>query len=382
MIGMQTMYQIQKSNTSASSLVDFVARKVAKNWIYLEKDGEIAKKPRDIEQLNKVKEYFSTPTFQNFKNDYFTHYFAGGEVYISQIETLGWSMPYVVDNRTMVKETDSMWFVVWYKQNVLSKSKSYTLKDMYNHIIRKDQDKPYYGISKYFSIVWDALSSTEISKRNYYFFQNNARPDLVVTMENMPGVSTEEYKATLERFEQKYSWSKNSHKTITSNLIKDVKVLEMNHKDLQLLELDVLTMKKMGMLFGIDPRLLGFSDDVGAYATMNEIGKHSLAAISAYQLDFEGDINNIYKLFIDPSFPYTIKCDGETFEDRKVIEESQRKDLELWILTIEEVRSERWLDIKKIPEQAKQHLIKNNVLLLSSLTETQTWTANSNAGSI
>lgn len=191
---------------------------------------------------------------------------------------------------------------------------------MYNHIIKRDPDRPNFGMSKYFSVVYDGLSSGEISKRNFYFFQNNAMPGVVLMLKNIDGAKPEEYVQAIKTFENKYRGSKNTSKVAGSNFIEDVKVLEMNHKDLQLLELDVLTIKKIGMIFGIDPRLLGFSDDVGAYATMNEIAKHSMEALNAYQTDFETDINSVRRMFQDKQCQYIIKADGESIENRKEIE--------------------------------------------------------------
>lgn len=83
--------------------------------------------------------------------------------------------------------------------------KEYDSKSIYNHIVKKDPDSPYNGMSKYEPVVWDALSSEQISKRNYYFFQNNARPDIVVMMKSMPNMKKDEYSHYLDQFEQKYS---------------------------------------------------------------------------------------------------------------------------------------------------------------------------------
>lgn len=238
------------------------------------------------------------------------------------------------------------------------------MKEMYNHIIKRDPDRPNFGISKYYSVIYDVLSSNEIGRRNYYFFVNNAKPGLIVMMKQIEGMKPEEYTEAIRQFEKRYSGASNNNKPIASNAIEDIKILEMNHKDLQLIQLDVLNIKKVGMIFGIDPRLLGFSDDVGAYATMSEIGKHSMDALSTYQRDFEVDINNVYRQFVDPSFEYIIRCDGESYTERENIEDGQRKDIELGIITIEEARSERGLDIRNIPEGAKKHYIKSNLIVL------------------
>lgn len=351
-------YRIQKKNPSAFAMKTKVAQKVGKNWIYLTNNNEVIE---DEEALSKVLKAFSNSSFFSFKDDYFTQYFASGDIYLGAKKYMDWTTKIVtVDSRTIEKIIDKG-EIVWYKQKVWTNNsyqeRKYTIKELYNHIVRRDPDKPNYWMSIYTPIVYDALSSMEISKRNFYFFKNNARPDLVIMFENISWVSQEEYAQALKDFEKKYQWTVNSHKTIASNSIKDIKVLEVNHKDLQLLELDKVSIKKIGMMFGIDPRLLWFSDDVWAYATMKEIGKHSLEALNVYQNDLEQDMNNSYRLFVDPSFKYTIKLDWETFDDRSYIEESQRKDVNMWILTIEEVRIERWLPVDNLPDRTKQPVI-------------------------
>lgn len=106
-INLELFYRLQKSNATCQSLKDLVSLRVAKNGLYLTKpNGDIADKPRDKEYLKGVLEYFETPTLQSFKNDYFTHYFAGGEIFIAQKESLYGTQPVLVDNRTIKKKID------------------------------------------------------------------------------------------------------------------------------------------------------------------------------------------------------------------------------------------------------------------------------------
>jgi hypothetical protein len=51
--------------------------------------------------------------------------------------------------------------------------------------------------------------------------------------------------------------------------------------------------------------------------------------LTQFANQLEIDMNNFYKQFIDKKFPYIIRLDSETFEDRTEIEENQRKDIEL-----------------------------------------------------
>jgi hypothetical protein len=54
-----------------------------------------------------------------------------------------------------------------------------------------------------------------------------------------------------------------------------------------------------------------------------------METLETFSVDFENDLNNFYRKFVDKNFKYKIKVDSETFTDREAIEEGQRKDIEL-----------------------------------------------------
>lgn len=78
-------------------------------------------------------------------------------------------------------------------------------------------------------------------------------------------------------------------------------------------------------------------------------------------------MNNIRQKRQDQKNKYRIKLDGETRTNREVIEEAQRKDIELGILTIEEIRAERELPIDNLPINARKHFIKNSLSLIDNV---------------
>lgn len=126
----------------------------------------------------------------------------------------------------------------------------------YRYIITKfNTENPYEGKSSYETVVFDALSDTEASKRNFYFFRNNAMPNLILTMEDEI-TNPDEVKAAISRFEESYRGSENSNKVMASGGIKEVKTIDFTNKDLDLLELKKFSIKQFGMVFRIDPRFL------------------------------------------------------------------------------------------------------------------------------
>ena len=366
-VSMYDYYNIQKKNPAAYSMVSKISQKVWKNGIYLQ-DSSTWEVVDDPKTMASIISFFYDSSFRSFKHKYYTQYFASGDIYLGVKQVNGVPKAMVIDSRTMSKlvNRDNSNEIVGFKQKVNSKTwvkeKKFTTDEIYNNIVRQDINNPLYGMSIYVPVVYDALAAWEISRRNFFFFRNDAKPWMVIAFDpNVEGVSQDEYEQLIKDFEHRHQWSKNYNKVMASNYIRDIKLIESNHKDLELIKLDVMTIKKIGMIFWIDPRLLWFSDDVGAYATMNKISEHSLESMQSYQNDLEQDMNVAYRMFIDEQMPYIIRLEGETFENKEVVSESHRKDVELWIMTIEEVRAERWLSIDKLPDRAKTPLIRTNI---------------------
>ena len=63
---------------------------------------------------------------------------------------------------------------------------------------------------------------------------------------------------------------------------------------------------------------------------------------------------------------YRIKCDWEQLEEQQEWFESQRKDIQTWIITINEARIDRWLEPVK-EDNCNKHLISRNVVLLEDI---------------
>jgi uncharacterized membrane-anchored protein len=69
--------------------------------------------------------------------------------------------------------------------------------------------------------------------------------------------------------------------------------------------------------------------DSGADRSMYAIREEANETISNLAQQFEDDLNNFYKKFINPSVDFIIKVNSEQFIDRASIEEAQRKDVQL-----------------------------------------------------
>ena len=200
-------------------------------------------------------------------------------------------------------------------------------------------------------IIFDVLWDLEASKTNYYFFLNDAIPWAVFMLKK--DMSKEQLAIASEQIKNKFSWSENKYKFLVSNWVEDVKTLVMSHTDMDFLNQRKFTVDKISATFNCPKELLWYVSDNWGYSKIKEITKEFIdTTIREYEEYLESCINilisNFAKdLLIDLSI-YTVRCDSETFSDRNIIEENQRKDIAIWIITINEAREERWLELYNI----------------------------------
>jgi hypothetical protein len=120
--------------------------------------------------------------------------------------------------------------------------------------------------------------------------------------------------------------------------------------------------KKMWILYQIDPRIIWYTQNAWADRSIASIRKEAKETLVNLSNQLEADMNRFYKQFIDKKFPYIIRLDSETFDDRLEIEENQRKDIVLGLQTINEIRLERWLEEYK-QDWANKPILQSNLLI-------------------
>jgi hypothetical protein len=236
--------------------------------------------------------------------------------------------------------------------------------------LEEDPNNTYNGLSILEWIIWEALSDQEASKRNFYFFKNNWVPNAVFMIDDSWEYSEDEIKIVSDKIKADLTGSENAHKFIISNWIKDVKTIALTNKDIEFINLRKLTTEKVCATFGVPKNILWYVDDVNFsnWVTMSENYVEYTIAPNAKFLEYI--INSFYNKFIDKTLFskwITIKLDSESVNKREFIEKWQREDIKLWIITINEIRKERWLEEYKLDE-ANKPLIPQWFNLLEDIT--------------
>lgn len=353
-IGMDTMYMIQRMNTEAQSAKDLIVKMVGKKWMLFTKNKKVYEdKKRERKILNLFKDPH-TNSFKCFRDKYYTNSFCSGMVNCFIATMWDWSNRIqVLDSRKVVKILDDFWNVKWFKYGW----KDLPLEKTYWQVTKYDPDNQNYWMSVYESIIFDAMSDYEASKRNYYFFKNNAMPSVILTMEE-DIENPDEVTEAIKRFEDKYKGSEKSHWILASGWIKEVRTIDFTNKDLELLELKKFAIKKMGVVFWFDPRFLWYRDwengSHSEYQLMASQSDKSMTSFADILEEFMFDI--VVKIY--PDFNYdSIQLVNDQFLDATAKQEMILKKLEKWTITIAQAIKELWYTTDNLPEYLNNYFL-------------------------
>ena len=367
-INLNDLYLLKEKTSDIATCHDIISNKTALNWLLLKnKKWEILHKDEYQNEYDYLKSLFIEWTFRFWKDDFFTQSLFSWENYLEPIYDLYWKIKTftTLDSRNMSKILDKNWVVIAYRQrtywwiNKAEFKKDEIIYSMFKRSVKNSN----YAFSKLEPLIFDVLWDFEAWKRNYYFFKNNAIPDSIIMIN--PEADQSQIDNVIEQLKKKYTWWENAHKFIASWAIKDIKELNISSKDMEFIQMRWLTTDKISSTFQVPKKLLWYEWKFWWNSEINSIKKEFYQwTIAWYEAYLESVINNWIqqfkdKLRIDLS-EYIIISDTEHFDNRELEFENQRKDIWLWILTINEVRALRWFDKYKI-EQADKPYIQNNL---------------------
>jgi len=366
-ISLQTFYDLYKKNPDIRQSVRKIANSVSRNGIYLEDNDWKVIEDRELQDV--VLWYLKTPTFLNFKIDLFRNYLLSWEVYVTPMSNLKWEVVWfeVLDSRSMTKIVDIYWNIKKYKQaNSKGATKEYKAEDICYFQLETDINNSNLWMWLLHWVIWDALSDLEATKTNYMFYENNAIPNSILLLENT--LSDKEMMLAKEQFNTQYKGTGNAHKMLIGGWVKDIKTLSVTPRDMEFINQRKMTTEKISAVFWVPKSILGYVDNVN-YANAKELRKEYLEwTIIPYQNDFENILNTIASKFLPLIYEnYWIRCDWEQVDETEIIYENQRKDIALWVISINEARLDRWLEASK-DENADKLMINRNMVLLEDIT--------------
>lgn len=259
----------------------------------------------------------------------------------------------ILDPRTMTKFIDSKGNITGYRQySSKGETRNYSTDEVAYFQFETDNDNNAFGLSALEGVVWDALTDLEANKSNYYFFDNDSVPRAVFILNDAMDYEDDEVLAQVDSLKSQMTGSENKHKSITSNLIKDVKPIALNNKDMEFINQRKLTTEKVCATLEIPKSLLGYVDNVN-YANAENLYKSWIETVIRPDEEYyEFIMNTCLAKFTQDAQGYIVRLEGEDTNDVFKLHEDERKDVEKGIRTINEVRIDRGLDpLEDIPEE-------------------------------
>ena len=364
-INNNVFYTLYQKNPEIRSSVAKISMAVSRNWLILtNKSWEVVNNPKDYKEIVKM---FCQPTFASFKKELFKHFLISWELYIVPTKDLFGNNVWfqILDSRTVSKSVDIYWNILSFQQFSQNKTQTYQRDEVFYYQFEKSIVNENDWMWLMYWVIWDALSDLKSSEKNYALFENDSIPWWMLLLDWE--LSADEMKIAKEQFEREFRWTKNSHKMLVAWWIKDVKTLSVSQRDMEFINQKKLTIEKVSATFGVPKSILWYTDSVN-YANSKEMRKEYLEwTIRPYEKDFEYILNTLIEKFYPKIYAqYNILIDWESTEDKDKIYEEQRKDIVLWIKTIDEIREERELEPYNTDE-SKNPLISWNMVLLEEV---------------
>lgn len=363
-ISLQTFYDLYKMNGDIRQAISKIAKAVSRNGLYL---VDNQKNIVDDQVLtDEVYELFKTPTFLKFKTDLYRNYFLSWELYIIPIYNLKWEIYWfqVLDSRLVLKDTDEYGNITRFlvTNPKTAQAKIYKPDELAYFKFESDVNYEVNGMWLLYWVVYDWLCDLEAMKTNYALYENNSIPNSILILND--DMTENEIKIAKEQFDIQFRWSENAHKMLIGWWIKEVKTISITPRDMEFINQRKMTVEKISAVFGVPKSILWYIEDVN-YSNGREMKKEFLEwTIKPFEEDFENIINVLLDKFVPEIYKnYWLKCDWEQLEETQEWYNWQRADVEKWILTINEVRIDRWLEPSE-EENCNKHIIsRNNVLL-------------------
>lgn len=128
-----------------------------------------------------------------------------------------------------------------------------------------DPNHEVFGMSPIEPILWEARTDIAAMLRNFFFFKNNASPDVhFILDESITGEDA--IRGAAENIKNQFQGVQNSHKSAVLAGVKDIKTINISQRDMEFLGGRRFTIEKICSCYGIPKAVLNYTDSVN-YST-------------------------------------------------------------------------------------------------------------------
>ena len=351
-------YRLYRQNTDIRRCIEELYQTAGQDWYILTNKAWNIRWDVLVENVLNFENRFG-----EFKSTIVRDLSVAWNVFIIPIKNASWKIIWfqILDPRTIRIVANKYWEVLRYIQVKWSDSIIFQPNEIFHFKDSIDPDNEVFWISKVETLVYDVMGDSESSKSNYAYFKNNWVPSTIITLDNE--LSEQELNIALEQLKKQFSWWANKHRVSASTWIKDIKVIWSTIKDMEFVQLRWFTTERICCAFWVPKTILWYSDNVNFSTSDNMYRKYIENTIRPLQNQLEIIFNSLIYL-VNPTITFKLLDNNEIW-----IKETTDRNLLLlanWIMTINEIRKQLWMDLIK-SEIANTPIIKQWFVLLDDV---------------
>ncbi len=299
-------------------------------------------KDPDLQEVRKAESILTAnKTFRRLKSDLIQDSHIAGNAYLLLQKSAGNGQflgVQQVDPRTLSVVTDQYGTILRWVQKVKAETQEFQPDEILHFKIQRDPNSPVFGLSPLEPVIWDIRTDLAALVSNYAFFENDAQPAAQYILDE--NLNEDQQREAVDMIRKQLKGSENRHKSIALKGVKEIKQLAISQKDMEFNVLRRFTTEKVCAVFGVPKSILNYTDQVNYANGQEQTQKFWEGTIIPLQESLQEFINKQ----LLPAIGITkirLVFNARKFDSREWDEASTRSDLQLGILTINEVRELR-----------------------------------------
>lgn len=283
--------------------------------------------------------YSTTPTFKKLRDQMIFDREVSGNAFayiirnVTGTKILGLQ---VLDPRTVSIVSDKHGTVYRYIQRTSTEAVEFEPIEILHWKRGHHPNNPLFGMSPIEPIIWEVKTDLSAMVSNYKFFENNAVPAAQYIMDET--LSDKELEEAVAFIKKQHGGAENRHKPSALVGVKEIKQIQLSHKDIEFLEGRKMSRQKVCGAYGVPEFLLGITDSVNNNNGEELFRKFIEGTVQDLEADFESFINDqlFSRLGIDGLVEFKVRT--QRVETQAKIVESALNEFKSGAITLRQYK--------------------------------------------
>lgn len=342
-ISVDNLYTVWRNHGDVMACVRELSENVGVAGYYFENKANPDSEPnaKSVELAEKM--LASGKTWRQMKRRIIMDAEVTGNCYLHVEKSAGNGQPLKltpVDPRTMSVVTDRYGDIVRWVQRYKGATVEFAPDEILHFKVTDDPNSPVFGLSPLETIFWEVKTDLAAVISNFAFFENDAVPAAQYILDE--DISDEEAEEAIEKLKEQIRGAENRHQGAAMKGIKEVKILSVSQKDMEFHVLRRFTTEKICAGYGVPKSVLNYTDDVNYANGAEQTKKFWEGTIEPLQEALAEFINKQLLPALGVN-DIVLKFETRKFDDAAFEAMSSRADLQLGVMTINEIREQRGL---------------------------------------